>query len=148
MKHSLSLVFAAFAAVAATAQDADEKPMDDMIVSAENVELDSFRWVKRPLVVFAETPNDPRFSEQMEYLQAELPALAARDVIVITDTDPAAKTDVRRTLRPRGFSLVLVGKDGTIQLRKPTPWAIRELTRAIDKLPARQQELRERGTGS
>ncbi|MEI4231988.1 DUF4174 domain-containing protein [Roseovarius sp. D22-M7] len=145
MKYALSLVFAAFAAVA---QDADEKPVDDMIVSAEDVELDSFRWVKRPLVVFADTPNDPRFNEQMEYLRDGISALRARDVIVITDTDPSAQTDVRRELRPRGFGLVLVGKDGTIQLRKPTPWAIRELTRSIDKLPARQQELRERGTGS
>jgi len=147
MKYALSLVFAAFAALAAVAQDADDPTPEDMIISAQGVTLDEFRWVKRPLVVFADTPNDPRFNEQMEYLRAELPALDARDVIVITDTDPSADTSIRRTLRPRGFGLVLVGKDGTIQLRKPTPWAIRELTRAIDKLPARQQELRERGTG-
>ena len=29
-------------------------------------------------------------------------------------------------------------------LRKPEPWAVRELTRNIDKLPLRQQEVRDR----
>lgn len=153
MKYALSLVFAAFAALSAVAQDADTQdadtlPADDLIVTAKEVALDEFRWIKRPLVVFADTPNDPRFNEQMEYLRGDMPALRSRDVIVITDTDPEARTGVRQRLRPRGFGLVLVGKDGSIQLRKPTPWAIRELTRSIDKLPARQQELRERGNGS
>ncbi|MGI3210750.1 DUF4174 domain-containing protein [Roseovarius tibetensis] len=148
MKYALSLVLAAFVTTAAAAQDADEKAMDDLIVSAENVDLDTFRWVKRPLVVFADTPDDPRFNEQMEYLRGGISALRARDVIVITDTDPAARSDVRRELRPRGFGLVGIAKDGAIFLRKPTPWAIREITRSIDKLPTRQQELREQGTGS
>lgn len=148
MKYALSLVFAVFAALAAVAQEANQSPADDLIVSADEVALDEFRWVKRPLVVFADTPNDPRFNEQMEYLRDGMSALRARDVIVITDTDPAALTSVRQTLRPRGFALVLVGKDGSIQLRKPTPWSIRELTRSIDKLPARLQELRDSGNGS
>lgn len=139
MKYALSLVFAAFAAVAAVsqdavAQDAEDISTDDMIVSAQDVALESFRWEKRPLVVFADTPDDPRFDEQMEMIKADLSALRSRDVIVITDTDPAAQTDVRRELRPRGFALVLLGKDGSINLRKPTPWAMRELTRSIDKM--------------
>ena len=148
MKYALSLLLAAFVTSAATAQDAEEKSTENMIVSADEVELDEFRWVKRPLVVFADTPNDPRFAEQMEYLKGGLSALEARDVIVITDTDPEAQTDVRRRLRPRGFGLVGIAKDGSIFLRKPTPWAIREITRSIDKLPTRQQELRESGSGS
>lgn len=136
MKYTLSLVFAAFAAFAAFAQDADEKStdaMDDMIVSAEGLDLDMFRWEKRALVVFADTPNDPSFVEQMENIEGRLSALESRDVIVITDTDPADRTDIRLALRPRGFGIVLVGKDGSIQLRKATPWSIRELTRSIDK---------------
>ena len=148
MKYALSLLLAAFVTSAATAQDAEEKSTENMIVSADEVELDEFRWVKRPLVVFADTPNDPRFAEQMEYLKGGISALEARDVIVITDTDPEAQTDVRRRLRPRGFGLVGIAKDGSIFLRKPTPWAIREITRSIDKLPTRQQELRESGSGS
>jgi hypothetical protein len=148
MKYALSLVLAAFVTSAALAQDAEEKSTEDVIISADEVELDDFRWVKRPLVVFADTPNDPRFNEQMEYIEGDLSALEARDVIVITDTDPEAQSEIRRKLRPRGFGLVGIAKDGSIFLRKPVPWAIREITRSMDKLPTRQQELRERGSGS
>ena len=65
-------------------------------------------------------------------------------MIIITDTDPAARSPLRQELRPRGFGLVLVGKDGRVALRKPAPWDVRELTRSIDKMPLRQQEIRER----
>ena len=30
----------------------------------------------------------------------------------------------------------------TIELRKPAPWSVREITRTIDKMPLRQQEIR------
>ena len=69
---------------------------------------------------------------------------ADSDVVILTDTDPAAMLPIRKKLRPRGFSMVLVAKDGRVLLRKPHPWDIRELTRSIDKLPARQREIRER----
>jgi len=39
---------------------------------------------------------------------------------------------------------VLIGKDGGVKLRKPFPWSVRELSRSIDKMPMRQQELRDR----
>ena len=65
-------------------------------------------------------------------------------MVVITDTDPDAKSALRTKLRPRGFMLVLIGKDGGVKLRKPAPWDVRELTRVIDKTPERQQEVRDR----
>ncbi|MFO7759813.1 MAG: DUF4174 domain-containing protein [Roseovarius sp.] len=133
MKYALSLVLAAFVSTTALSQDADDLLGGDTIVSAEEVSLEDFRWLKRALVVFADTPEDPNFQQQMRYIEDRLAALEARDVVVVTDTDPAARTDIRRELRPRGFGLVLVGKEGSIVMRKPTPWDIREITRAIDK---------------
>jgi hypothetical protein len=56
-------------------------------------------------------------------------------VIVITDTDPAARAELRKKLRPRGFSLVLMDKDWKPMIRKPLPWDVREITHAIDKIP-------------
>ena len=32
--------------------------------------LEELRWVARPLVVFADTPDDPRFVQQMRMLEA------------------------------------------------------------------------------
>ena len=106
--------------------------------------LAQYKWLNRPLVIFADSPNDPRFKRQMELLEDDPEALAERDVVVLTDTDPAAKGPLREALRPRDFMLVLVGKDGRVALRKPSPWSVRELSRAIDKIPLRQEEIIER----
>lgn len=147
MKYILSLVFAAFIAGSATSQTAPETQDGSVILDGATVTLDEFLWLKRPLVVFADTPNDPRFIQQMEFLTERSGVLESRDVVVITDTDPVGQSDLRRRLRPRGFMLVLVGKDGVIHLRKPVPWQVREITRTIDSLPERRQELRDRPSG-
>ncbi|MFN3844597.1 MAG: DUF4174 domain-containing protein [Paracoccaceae bacterium] len=101
-------------------------------------------YLQRPVVVFADSPADPNFIRQMELLARDLPALELRDVILVTDTDPTAKTEWRMTLRPRGFSLVLMDKDLKPVIRKPLPWEVREIVAAIDKFPLRRQEMLER----
>jgi len=106
-------------------------------------ELSEYQWVNRVLVVFADNPADPRFVQQMEAIADDPDALISRDVVVITDTDPAAMSPIREALRPRGFAFVLIGKDGARYLRKPAPWTLRELARSIDKMPLRQQELKD-----
>ena len=53
-----------------------------------------------------------------------------------------ARTPARQELRPRGFALVLLDKDGRVTLRRPAPLSVREITRAIDRSPLRQEELR------
>jgi len=85
---------------------------------------------------------------QMELLNDRLDELAVRDVVILTDTDPAAESALRTKLRPRGFMLALIVKDGTIYLRKPSPWDVREITRTIDKLPERKREIREQREAS
>ena len=114
------------------------------MLDASEVELEAFKWIARPVVVFAGSPADPRFIQQLELLSSRVGELADRDVVVITDTNPDAKSALRTELRPRGFMLVLIGKDGGVKLRKPAPWDVRELTRVIDKTPERQQEVRDR----
>jgi hypothetical protein len=110
---------------------------------AREVDLDSYRWVIRPIVVFADTPNDPQFVRQMQFLAEEPQALVERNVVVITDTDPAARSDVRMRLRPRGFSLVIMDKDGEVKRRNPSAWRVRDITHTIDRFPLRRQEILE-----
>jgi hypothetical protein len=102
---------------------------------ASEIDLDAFKWIARPVVVFADSPADPAFKRQIELLSARLGELAARDVVLITDTAPDENSALRRKLRPRGFMLTLIGTDGKVKLRKPFPWDVRELTRSIDKMP-------------
>jgi hypothetical protein len=114
-----------------------------IVFDAAEVVMADLLYVARPLIVFADSPAQPQFAEQLRLLAAHPAELARRDVIVIADADPAARSDARRTLRPRGFSLVLVDKDGRIGFRKPEPWAVREIVRQIDKMPSRIREVRE-----
>lgn len=151
MKPQYILVVLAMLAKGALAQEATAavEPAPEPVVprvlepiDATGLSLDEFLWVARPIVVFADTPADPRFQQQLELLLARPEALADRDVVILIDTDPSARSDVRTQLRPRGFSMVLLAKDGTVVLRKPSPWDVREITRAIDKLPLRQDEIK------
>ncbi|MCV6592992.1 MAG: DUF4174 domain-containing protein [Silicimonas sp.] len=145
----ISLVF--LAAQPAFATDGTEAPASlietweaapETVFEAEAVDLAALKWRARPVVVLADTPDDPAFRQQMELLRARADELIERDVLVITDTDPGAGSALRRKLRPRGFMLVLIGKDGGVKLRKPFPWDVRALSRQIDKMPMRQQEIR------
>ncbi len=133
-------------AESATADETQQEATAGLaILDARDVKLEDLLWIARPLVIFADTPRDPRFILQMELLDRRPEDLMERDVVVIIDTDPAAKSEVREKLRPNGFTFVLIDKDGTIILRKPQPWSTRELSRAIDKTPIREEELKAEG---
>ena len=140
MKRLQILVMAMFLPITALAQEPAALP----VIEAPGVTMAEFLWLKRPVLVFADSPNDPAFAAQMAFLAEQPQALADRDVVVIVDTNPAAASFFRQKLRPRGFSLVLLDKDGGVEIRKPRPWDVREITRAIDKFPLARQEILER----
>ncbi|HBD89510.1 MAG TPA: methylmalonyl-CoA epimerase [Gemmobacter sp.] len=140
MKPLYFLVFAAFLPLAAQADPLPPLP-------AAEADLAAQLYQRRPVVVFADSPEDPAFLRQMQFLARDTGELTERDVILVTDTDPAAKTEWRQKLRPRGFSLVLMDKDLTPIIRKPLPWDLREITRAIDKFPLRRQEMLDQHPG-
>lgn len=146
--RAIAFVFTGFLAGAVWAEGTNA-PLDKTVFIEEDIDdLKQFVWEKRPIVVFADSPNDPNFNQQMEFLRNRVEDLRERDVIVLTDTDPDAKSALRRTLRPRGFALVVVGKDGKVKLRKPFPWDVRELSRSIDKMPLRKREIQDRNVSN
>ncbi|SOH94125.1 protein of unknown function [Monaibacterium marinum] len=108
--------------------------------AAQDDPLAEYLWVARPVIVFADSPRDPRVVEQIAAFEQAERDLEDRDVIVIIDTD--ADSALRDRFHPRDFQLVLIGKDGEVKYRKPDPVPIRELTRVIDRTPLRQDELR------
>ena len=54
--------------LAAPVLAADGPGADDLIVPAEGRTLDEYLWVRRPVVVFADNPADPRYVQQMQYI--------------------------------------------------------------------------------
>lgn len=103
--------------------------------------LEDFAWTHRPIIVFSNSPNDINFKRQVNMLRSNIGELEERDVVVLLDSDPKVESTLRKTLRPRGFALILIGKDGQVKLRKPFPWDVRALSRTIDKMPMRRQEM-------
>ncbi len=148
MKPLLSFVIAALftagPALSQSAPPADLSAAWSMISEQDSDDLNDFLWQSRPIVVFADSENDPRFEQQIALLRDEASALAERDVVVLIDTDDEVRSELRKKLRPRGFMIALIGKDGGVKLRKASPWDVRELSRVIDKMPMRQREVRER----
>lgn len=143
MKYLRPIVLAVLLGGTMAAAQAVEEPETSIFLDDDVEDLTQFVWEKRPIVVFADSPADPNFGLQMEYLELRAEELAERDVVVLTDTDPSVQSALRTKLRPRGFMLVLIGKDGSVKLRKPYPWDVRQLMRSIDKMPVRQREIRE-----
>jgi Domain of unknown function (DUF4174) len=137
MRPIYALVFAALLPLAANAQEFAPQPASEVVFADQ-------LYVKRPIVVFADSPNDPNFTRQIDLLSRAYTELEQRDVILITDTDPEARSEWRQKLRPRGFSLVIMDKDLRPVIRKPLPWDVREITAAIDKMPLRRTEMLER----
>ena len=69
MKLLHILVLSCFLPLAAAAQDTPTPVFGP--VDAAEVTLEQFLWLKRPIVVFADTPNDPAFQRQMQRINAD-----------------------------------------------------------------------------
>lgn len=83
---------------------ANERPASELrVLPASEADPAEFMWQARPVVIFADTAADPAFTEQLAAVQRDPMPLLLRDVVVITDTDPAANSPWRRQLRPRDF---------------------------------------------
>ncbi len=154
MRNLVTVLLWVALAFSATAQDRGapaenptlQKPTLDLR-DGKDIVLEDFLWLNRLIIVFADSPRDPVFQEQLELLKERPGDLLERDVVVVVDTDPKNPSALRQKLRPRGFGLVFVDKDGLVKLRKPAPWDVREISRSIDKTELRQQELREERAG-
>lgn len=139
MSRSVRLFLVVLLGVAGLSALAEEAPFAP--VPASEVVLADLLYQKRIVAIFADDPLDPNFLRQMALVAVNSADLVERDVIVVFDTDPAAASALRTKLRPRGFALVILDKDGKVALRKPLPWDTREISRAIDKFPSRRDEV-------
>jgi hypothetical protein len=117
-----------FASIANAAEDSLE-----ITYVEPNTEILDLIWEKRPVLVFSNSHLDPNLKQQIKMFASDPNALLSRDVRVFVDNTPEPNSKLRKRFRPKGFLIILIGKDGQIKLRKNTPWSAREITRVIDK---------------
>ena len=122
------------------------------------MDLAQFQWKNRLLFLFAEDANDPFFKNLQSQIRAQKAEVDDRDLIVFEvpaqgparmNTSPLDQKEadsIRNHFAVPGdaFSLILVGKDGGIKLKRSDQVDLREVFGLIDSMPMRQSEMRQK----
>jgi hypothetical protein len=122
---------------------------------ALSMDLTQFQWKNRLLFLFAEDANDPFFKNLQSQIMAQKAEVDDRDLIVfeLPATGPARmgptpldrqQADSIRThfdIPSNTFSLILVGKDGGIKLKREDRVDLSDVFGLIDSMPMRQGEM-------
>ncbi|MEM6734317.1 MAG: CIA30 family protein, partial [Myxococcota bacterium] len=117
--------------------------------------LDALRWNKRVLVLNTSSHLDERYSRQREELTSARSSSEERDIVVIELSNDGLSTLGERTLTrdevskiragldldATRFAFVLVGKDGSVKLRRDAVTPLRDVHALIDTMPMRQHEM-------
>lgn len=123
---------------------------------AARVDLGSYRWKRRLLLVFAPSAEAPEYVRQEGLLVGHRAQLADRDVtegafflrvrghLGAAPISATAAAALRLQLGVVGdhFAVLLVGKDGGIKLTQDRPIGAAELIAMIDAMPMRRAGLR------
>lgn len=122
------------------------------------LDLDQYQMKNRVLLVFAPTPDDVRYEEEIDEIEAEQAGADERDLLVFgifedgpsfaeeraISSEESARARKRFDVPETGFGLRLVDKDGTEILRSGEPLSADDVFRAIDATDLRWREARQR----
>ncbi|NIO06248.1 MAG: DUF4174 domain-containing protein [Proteobacteria bacterium] len=122
------------------------------------LDLATYNWKNRLLLVFAPREEDETYQNFMEKLQGQEDEITDRDLIIFSifesgesrlrdssiDQHSAASLRNRFSIQPGQFIVVLVGKGGGEKLRRKSEVELKEIFSLIDSMPMRQREMRER----
>lgn len=119
------------------AQEAQDvfQPMPDSLAEHQ--------WEHRPVLIFADRADDASLISAQQAIENAAEDVAARDIVVMIDAAPEAEGGLRERFKPEGFTMILVGKDGTEKLRDSGPISVTRLFETIDAMPMRQQEMKD-----
>jgi hypothetical protein len=123
-----------------------------------SMDLTRFQWKNRLLFLFAEDANDPFFKNLQSQIMAQKTEVDDRDLIVfeVPAKGPArmGKTPLDRHqadsirnhfgIHSNAFSLILVGKDGGIKLKREDRIDLSAVFGLIDSMPMRQREMQQK----
>jgi len=116
------------------------------------------RGKDRLLLIFSPELRDARLTEQTLDIQRNRAGLLERDMVVyrvvmngesncdgsVIDDRTAREIRSQFGVPDQAFQVILVGKDGTVKLRRLTPTPLRQVFSLVDSMPMRRREMRER----
>ena len=123
------------------------------------VNLESYRWNNRIVLVFGTAATDVAVMQQRAWLDQQARGIDARHVVVgyifehgpsvvgeeAMSPEDAATLREQFDIRSGTFNFVLVGKDGGVKRSANEPVAADDLFALIDAMPIRQREMRQQG---
>lgn len=109
--------------------------LEALLPEAPSSDLGSYAGEATLIVIFADAPDDADFTAQIDILRPHAEALAALNVVLLTDTSPSENGPLRQALRPRGFRLLLINSEGTLTQRRATVTDADRLIRQIGQMP-------------
>lgn len=129
MRPAVALALAAGLLAAVQASVAQAGPLDDA------------RGRARPLVVLSDSRDDPRVVRQIQALDGSKSQLADRDIRILRESDVHGPLHRKLGVEDIGFSVVLVGKDGSAKKVWHHTVDPRTVFIVIDAMPMRKQEM-------
>jgi hypothetical protein len=124
--------------------------------SSMDFDLDAYQWKNRIILVFAPASDSDAYERQMREFEGQEDGILDRDLIILELFEKGESRAGDRCLSERvaprmrrqfdvvagEFSIILIGKDGTVKLRSNHPVATSKLFGLIDAMPMRQEEMR------
>jgi hypothetical protein len=116
--------------------------------------LKPLKWNHRPLLIFSPS-KDKHLEKQLLEIDQNQKGIIERDMKIfilhsnLTGTmddnaiDSVQVADLYKKfdVSPEQFSILLIGKDGGVKMRKTQSMKIKDIFAIIDKMPMRQREM-------
>ncbi len=121
------------------------------------MDLTQFQWKNRLLFIFAPDSSHPLFKQLQSQIMDQKSEVEDRDLAVFSvlaqgpsqmnttaiDRQEADSIRDRFGISPNAFSLILIGKDGGIKLKRSDPVDLTEIFELIDSMPMRRNEIQQ-----
>ena len=125
---------------------------------ANSLDLSQFQWKNRLLFLFAPNRDHPFFDVLNKSLTTHQAEVADRDLVIFERLESGPSSMNTNSLDPQTaqslrdkfdiarseFTVILIGKDGGIKLKRHDKILLQDVFDLIDAMPMRQNEVRQR----
>ena len=132
--------------------------MANEVAGNNTVDLNKYQWKNRLLLLFAPALDEPGYLKLKEDLARQEEEVMDRDLLVFHTLEsgetklgnsPLSKNSgdylrEKYSSKAGTLTVVLIGKDGSVKLRREGRVELDEILSLIDTMPMRQREMREK----
>ena len=124
----------------------------------DKIRLKDYQWKNRLILAFSPSAEDTGYRAFAKDIALQAEEVTDRDLLVFyiletgetklgeTSLPTGSGDDLRErfSIRPGTFTVLLIGKDGGVKLRREGGVELAEIFSLLDSMPMRQREMREK----